>query len=79
MIGLIFGETNLPKEILRKIKKLKKKYLIIDLTKKKNFKHDKYFHLISIGQIGKIIKTLKENNTSLNPMLSGIIKCESGR
>jgi|TARA_B110000211_G_scaffold225704_1_gene278298 DUF1009 family protein len=62
MIGLIFGETNLPKEILRKIKKLKKKYLIIDLTKKKNFKHDKYFHLISIGQIGKIIKTLKENN-----------------
>ena len=37
MIGLIFGETNLPKEILRKIKKLKKKYLIIDLTKKKKF------------------------------------------
>ena len=62
MIGLIFGETNFPKEILKKIKKKKKNYLIIDLSKKKNFKKDKNFHSISIGQIGKIIKTLKENN-----------------
>ena len=37
MIGLIFGETNFPKEILKKIKKIKKKYLIIDLTKNKTF------------------------------------------
>ena len=36
MIGLIFGETEFPKYILKKIKK-KSKYLIIDLTKKKNF------------------------------------------
>ncbi len=28
MIGLIFGETNLPKQILKKVKKIKKKYLI---------------------------------------------------
>lgn len=62
MIGLIFGETNFPKEILKKIKKIKKKYLIIDLTKKKSFKKDKNFHSISIGQIGKIITTLKKNN-----------------
>ena len=62
MIGLIFGETNFPKAILKKIKKIKKNYLIIDLTKKKNFKKDKNFHSISIGQIGKIIRTLKENN-----------------
>jgi DUF1009 family protein len=62
MIGLIFGETNLPKEILKKIKKIKKKYLIIDLTKNKNFKKDKNFHSVSIGQIGKIINILKENN-----------------
>ena len=34
MIGLIFGETDFPKYILKKIKK-KHKYLIIDLTKKK--------------------------------------------
>ncbi len=35
MIGLIFGETDFPKEILKKIKKKGIKYLIIDLTKKK--------------------------------------------
>ena len=62
MIGLIFGENNFPKEILKRIKKIKKKYLIIDLTKNKNFKKDMNSHLISIGQIGKLIKTLKENN-----------------
>jgi hypothetical protein len=61
MIGLIFGETNFPSEILRKIKKRKLKYLIIDLTKKKKFKKDKYFYSVSIGQFGKIIKILKKN------------------
>jgi DUF1009 family protein len=59
MIGLIFGETNFPKEILKKIKK---KYLIIDLTKKKIFRKNTNSYSISIGQIGKIIKRLKENN-----------------
>jgi len=62
MIGLIFGETNFPKEILKKIKKIKKKYLIIDLTKNKTFKKDKNFHSISIGQIGKMLNTLKKKN-----------------
>ena len=38
MLGLIFGETNFPLEILKKVKKKHIKYLIIDLTKKKNFK-----------------------------------------
>ena len=61
MLGLIFGETNFPIEILKKIKKINLKYLIIDLTKKKNFKRDKNSHTISIGQLGKIIKILKEN------------------
>ena len=40
MIGLIFGETDFPKQILKKIKQ-KEKYLIIDLTKNKIFKKDK--------------------------------------
>jgi DUF1009 family protein len=62
MIGLIFGETDFPKKILKKIKKIKKKYLIIDLTKKKFFKKDNNSHSISIGQIGKIINILKKNN-----------------
>ena len=61
MIGLIFGETELPKYILKKVKK-KYKYLIIDLTKKKLFKKDKNSHSVSIGQFGKIISILKSNN-----------------
>ena len=40
MIGLIFGETDFPKYIYKKIKK-RKNYLIIDLTKKKIFKSEK--------------------------------------
>ena len=61
MIGLIFGETNFPIEILKKVKKKKLKYLIIDLTKKRIFMKDKNSHTVSIGQFGKIIKILKEN------------------
>ena len=37
MIGLIFGETNFPIKILKKVKKKKLKYLIIDLTSGKKF------------------------------------------
>ena len=61
MIGLIFGETDFPKVILKKIKKIKKKYVIIDLTNKKFFKKENNFHSVSIGQIGKVISILKEN------------------
>ena len=61
MIGLIFGETDFPKYIYKRIKD-KKRYLIIDLTKKKFFKKDKYSYSVSIGQFGKIIKILKKNN-----------------
>ena len=62
MIGLIFGGTNFPDEILKKIKKKRLNYLIIDLTKSKKFKKDRNSYPISIGQFGKIIKILKENN-----------------
>ncbi len=74
MIALIFGETNFPNEILRKIKKRKLKYLIIDLTKGKKFKKDKYFYSVSIGQFGKIIKILKENRCKKVLFAGKIIK-----
>ena len=61
MIGLIFGETDFPIAILKKIKKKHLKYLIIDLTKEKKFKKNKYSYNVSIGQFGKIIRVLKEN------------------
>ena len=61
MIGLIFGETDFTKYILKKIKK-KHKYLIIDLTKKKAFKKYKNSYSVSIGQFGKILSILKSKN-----------------
>ena len=61
MIGLIFGETHFPIQILKKIKKRNLRYLIIDLTKKKKFNKDKYSYSVSVGQFGRIIKILKKN------------------
>ncbi len=61
MIGLIFGETNLPHEILKNVKRKKVKYLIIDLTIKRLFKTDKHSYSALIGQFGKILDILKKN------------------
>ena len=72
MIGLIFGETDFPKYIYKKIKD-KKKYLIIDLTKKKLFRKDKDSYSVSIGQIGKIISILKQHNCK-KVLLAGKVK-----
>jgi len=60
MIGLFFGDSDFPKKILRKIKKLKKNYFIIDLSNNTKFKNNKNSYSISIGQIGKIIKLIKD-------------------
>ena len=62
MIGLFFGDTDFPKLILEKLKKRKKKYLIIDLSKKNVFKKDSMSFKISIGQFGFILKLLREKN-----------------
>ena len=62
MIGLIFGDTDFPKEILKTVKKRKIEYLIIDLSKSKKFKQERKSYSVSIGQFGKIINILKENN-----------------
>ena len=61
MIGLIFGDTSFPIEILKKIKKKRLNYLIIDLSKSKKFKKDRKSYSVSIGQFGKIISILKGN------------------
>ena len=60
MIGLIFGETQFPIQILKKVKRKNRKYIIIDLTSG-NFKNDKNSYKVSIGQFGKIIRILKDN------------------
>jgi DUF1009 family protein len=61
MIGLIFGDTDFPKEILKKVKKKEIKYIIIDISKKRRFKNDKHSYQTSIGQFGKIISIIKNN------------------
>ena len=61
MIGLIFGDTSFPIEIIKKVKKKRLSYLIIDLSKAKKFKNHKRSFPVSIGQFGKIINILKGN------------------
>ena len=73
MIGLFLGGKNLPLEILKKIKKKKKKYFIIDLTKNNIFKKDKNCYFISIGKFGKILEIIKEKKCN-RVLFAGIIE-----
>ena len=58
MIGLFLGRTDFPELIVKRLKKDKKKYFIIDLTNNNKFKNDKNSHYINIGQFGKILKLI---------------------
>ena len=61
MIGLVLGNTQLGKLIVKKLRFLKKKYIIIDISDKKIFKNDKNSFSLTIGQLGQAIKILKKN------------------
>jgi UDP-2,3-diacylglucosamine hydrolase len=63
MIGLFLGDTDFSEIVLKKIKKLKKKYFIIDFSKNNKFKKDINSHRINIGKFGKIISLIKEKNS----------------
>ena len=63
MIGLFLGDTDFSEAVLKKIKKLKKKYFIIDFSKNDKFKKDINSHRISIGKFGKIINLIKEKKS----------------
>jgi UDP-2,3-diacylglucosamine hydrolase len=73
MISLFFGDSDFPKKILSKVKKLKKKYFIVDLSHTRQFKSDKNSYSISIGQIGKIISLIKKKKCD-KVLFAGIIK-----
>ena len=60
MIGLFLGDTDFSDIVLSKIKKLKKKYFIIDFSKNNKFKKDKNSFRISIGKFGTIINLIKQ-------------------
>ncbi len=59
MIGLFLGDTDFSEVVLKKIKKLKKKYFIIDFSKNNKFKNNKNCYRISIGKFGEIIRLIK--------------------
>ena len=74
MIGLFFGEKQLPLEILKSLKKKKIKYFIIDLSKNNKFKKDKNSYFISIGKFGKIIELIKSKKCKKVLFAGNIIK-----
>ena len=55
MIGLFLGDTDFSDIVLSKIKKLKKKYFIIDFSKNNKFQTDKNSFIISIGKFGSSV------------------------
>ena len=63
MIGLFLGDTDFSEIILHKVKKLKKKYFIIDFSRNNKFKKEKNSYRISIGKFGEIIKLIKEKKS----------------
>ena len=63
MIGLFLGDTDFSDAVIKKIKKLNKKYFIIDFSKNNKFKKDTNSHRISIGKFGKIINLIKEKKS----------------
>jgi UDP-2,3-diacylglucosamine hydrolase len=63
MIGLFLGDTDFSEIVLKKIKRLSKKYFIIDFSKNNKFKKDRNSHRVSIGKFGKIINIIKKNKS----------------
>ncbi len=63
MIGLFLGDTDFSNIVLKKIKKLKKNFFIIDFSKNNKFKKEKNSYRISIGKFGKIIDLIKQKKS----------------
>ena len=62
MIGLFLGDTDFPKLILKKLKRTKKKYLILDLSRNNIFKKDSKTFRANIGQFGSILKLYNDRS-----------------
>ena len=60
MIGLFLGDTDFSELVLKKIKKQKIKYFIIDFSKNNRFSKDRNSFRISIGKFGAIISLIKQ-------------------
>ena len=64
MITLILGDSDLPNIIISKLKRVKRKFIIIDLSKKNKFKNIKDSYRVSIGKFGQILDLIKKNKSN---------------
>ena len=62
MLGLIVGESNLPRFLINKLLKRNVKFLILDLTKFNVYKKYENSYSLKITELGKAISILKKNN-----------------
>jgi DUF1009 family protein len=62
MLGLIVGETGLPKFVIKELLKKNVSFLILDLTKSNIYKKYKNSYSLKITEIGKAISVFKKNN-----------------
>jgi DUF1009 family protein len=62
MLGLIVGESDLPRFLINKLLKKNLEFVILDLTKSNIYKKYKNSYSLKITQLGKAISILKKNN-----------------
>ena len=62
MIGLIVGDTSLPKFVINKLVQKKINFLILDLTEKNIYKKYSNCNKLKITELGKALSILKKNN-----------------
>jgi DUF1009 family protein len=62
MLGLIVGESSLPRFVINKLLKKNVDFLILDLTKSNIYKKYKNCYSLKITELGKAISILKKNN-----------------
>ena len=60
MLGLIVGESSLPKFLIAKLIKNNEEFIILDLTKDNIYKKYNYSFSLKITQLGKAISILKK-------------------
>ena len=73
MLGLIVGETELPKFLIKTLLKQNKDFLILDLTKLNIYKKFKNSYALKITELGKALSILKKNNCK-NVIFIGKVK-----
>jgi hypothetical protein len=61
MLGLVVGDSNLPKFLINKLLKKNLDFIILDLTKKNIYKKYKNSYSLKITELGKAIFLLKKN------------------